>query len=228
MFEFAKQQLQTTITPHLTSLNQTITTLRTHPTVASKQLMSSSQPAQAAANSNSSISNNFTAPISLSEFHPLIPSAGKSSGGKKSIDSDAAEIMPEPVDTTTAPDFSHIYFESELFKITLSDAEYDSLDVHGGKGQGGLHSLDLEVDHGYMGLKDLKSIDIGTGNGPYAPPGSVFYIHKALLASLSPELRKHTDNQMKEGLRGEMVLGEVDRPTMQRFLQWAYRGEYTV
>jgi len=57
---------------------------------------------------------------------------------------------------------------------------------------------------------------------------SVFYIHKALLASLSPELKKHSDNQMKEGLAGEMVLEEVDRKTMQRFLQWAYRGEYTV
>ncbi|RPB26611.1 hypothetical protein L211DRAFT_835409 [Terfezia boudieri ATCC MYA-4762] len=160
-----------------------------------------------------------TTPIlSLSDIHPLIPLGAKN---KKSTDAAAAATpttgeTTDPMDTgtVTTPDFNHIYFESSLFKITLSDAAHDSLDIHGGK-QSQLQAKD-----------DLKTtID----SGPYAEGGgSVFYIHKALLASLSPELRKHTDNQMREGLRGEMLLGEVDRQTMQRFLQWAYRGEYTV
>ncbi|KAF8466993.1 hypothetical protein BDZ91DRAFT_696403 [Kalaharituber pfeilii] len=57
---------------------------------------------------------------------------------------------------------------------------------------------------------------------------SVFYAHKELLASLSPELRRHIHNEMKEGLSGEMVLHDVDKDTVQCFLQWAYIKEYTV
>ncbi|KAF8466992.1 hypothetical protein BDZ91DRAFT_696402 [Kalaharituber pfeilii] len=57
---------------------------------------------------------------------------------------------------------------------------------------------------------------------------SVFYAHKELLASLSPELRRHTHNEMKEGLCGELVLHDVDKYTVQRFLQWAYLKEYTI
>ncbi|KAF8461193.1 hypothetical protein BDZ91DRAFT_737403 [Kalaharituber pfeilii] len=56
---------------------------------------------------------------------------------------------------------------------------------------------------------------------------NTFYIQRELLASLSPELRKHIDNEMKEGIKGEMALHDVDRDTLQRFLQWAYVKEYT-
>ncbi|KAF8470736.1 hypothetical protein BDZ91DRAFT_718876 [Kalaharituber pfeilii] len=56
---------------------------------------------------------------------------------------------------------------------------------------------------------------------------TTFYIHRDLLASLSPELRKHIDNEMKEGLSGEMLLHDVDKDTLRRFLQWAYVKEYT-
>ncbi|KAF8455613.1 hypothetical protein BDZ91DRAFT_746404 [Kalaharituber pfeilii] len=58
--------------------------------------------------------------------------------------------------------------------------------------------------------------------------GSACYVHKELLARLSPEWRQHTDNQMKEGLKGEMLLREVDQVTLQKFLQWAYLKEYTI
>ncbi|KAF8471102.1 hypothetical protein BDZ91DRAFT_791306 [Kalaharituber pfeilii] len=58
--------------------------------------------------------------------------------------------------------------------------------------------------------------------------GSAYYIHKELLASLSAEWRQHTDNEMKEGLTGEMLLREVDNTTLQRFLQWVYFREYTI
>ena len=242
MFEFAKNQLHTikstTITPTLTSLNATITTLRPHATgaTASKHAtntctvdhtrgdsgsgsgysMSVSHPA--GAGTGLPATPNLTL---LSDIHPLIPLGAKN---KKSTDATAVAMLTssEIVDlmdtsTVTTPDFNHVYFESSLFKITLSDSAHDSLDIHGGK---------LQPQSQLQTKDDLKAT---IESGPYADGGgSVFYIHKALLASLSPELRKHTDNQMREGLRGEMLLGEVDRQTMQRFLQWAYRGEYTV
>ncbi|KAF8453383.1 hypothetical protein BDZ91DRAFT_853225 [Kalaharituber pfeilii] len=58
--------------------------------------------------------------------------------------------------------------------------------------------------------------------------GAVYNIHKELLASLSPEFRKHTDNQMREGLHSEMLVRDVNKRTMEHFLQWAYVRDYTV
>ncbi|KAF8459861.1 hypothetical protein BDZ91DRAFT_785590 [Kalaharituber pfeilii] len=56
----------------------------------------------------------------------------------------------------------------------------------------------------------------------------VFYVHKGILASISPEFLKHIENEMREGLEGEMRLREVDMGTMQAFLKWAYLNEYSV
>ncbi|KAF8465072.1 hypothetical protein BDZ91DRAFT_640047, partial [Kalaharituber pfeilii] len=53
-------------------------------------------------------------------------------------------------------------------------------------------------------------------------------VHKSLLASLSPELQKHTNNEMREGTEGVMELSEVDESTMEAFLEWAYFKDYTV
>ena len=36
-----------------------------------------------------------------------------------------------------------------------------------------------------------------------------YLIHRSLLASISPELGKHTNNEMKEGKEGRMILREV-------------------
>ncbi|RPB25669.1 hypothetical protein L211DRAFT_95565 [Terfezia boudieri ATCC MYA-4762] len=55
-----------------------------------------------------------------------------------------------------------------------------------------------------------------------------YLIHRSLLASVSPELAKHTNNDMKEGKEGRMILHEVNATTIERFLQWAYKGHYTV
>jgi len=57
---------------------------------------------------------------------------------------------------------------------------------------------------------------------------SVYYVHKALLASLSPELEKHANNDMKEGVEGVMTLHEVHCPTLRRFLEWAYTQNYSM
>ncbi|KAF8461619.1 hypothetical protein BDZ91DRAFT_736678 [Kalaharituber pfeilii] len=57
---------------------------------------------------------------------------------------------------------------------------------------------------------------------------TTLFVHRELLASLSPELRKHIDNEMKEGLNGEMVLYDVDEVTVQCFLQWAYVRDYKI
>ena len=108
--------------------------------------------------------------------------------------------------TSTNVDFDNLFFESELFKITLTDPS---------------ESLPITIAHGSRPELDESTTSTShTGNS-----GTVFYVHKRLLSSLSPELAKHTDNRMKEGLSGEMALGEVDTSTMQWFLQWAYRGE---
>lgn len=231
MFEYAKHQLHTlkgaTITPTLTSLNATITTLRPHATgaIAGKHATNTNSSSMSLSHPAGAGTGTATAPtLNLSDIHPLIPLGAKN---KKSADAAAmiptsGEIIdPTASSTVTTPDFNHIYFESSLFKIILSDAAHDALEIHGGKPQ---PQSQLQTKD------DLKaSIDLGPyAGGEEDGTGSVFYIHKALLASLSPELRRHTDNQMREGLRGEMLLGEVDRQTMQRFLQWAYRGEYTV
>ena len=53
-----------------------------------------------------------------------------------------------------------------------------------------------------------------------------FFVHKELLASLSPELEKHVKNDMREGKEGQMELGEVDIGTMKAFLCWVYKQEY--
>ncbi|KAF8460191.1 hypothetical protein BDZ91DRAFT_785494 [Kalaharituber pfeilii] len=53
-----------------------------------------------------------------------------------------------------------------------------------------------------------------------------FFIHKALLASLSPELHKHVNNQMREGQEGIIELSDVEQETFKAFLFWAYAREY--
>lgn len=55
---------------------------------------------------------------------------------------------------------------------------------------------------------------------------SAFYVHKGLLASLSPELGKHVKNDMREGKEGQMQVSEVEEDTMIAFLCWAYRHDY--
>ncbi|KAF8445446.1 hypothetical protein BDZ91DRAFT_753687 [Kalaharituber pfeilii] len=59
------------------------------------------------------------------------------------------------------------------------------------------------------------------------PQKRKFYVHRGLLASLSPELDKHANNNMKEGLEGNMELSDVEEATMKAFLEWAYTKDYT-
>jgi len=53
-----------------------------------------------------------------------------------------------------------------------------------------------------------------------------FFIHKTLLSSLSTELDKHVNNDMKEGRENLIELSEVDEPTLEAFLEWAYFQDY--
>ena len=106
--------------------------------------------------------------------------------------------------TATKVDLDSLLFESELFRITLTDP-----------------SESLPIQDPTMSSKLKELITTSTKHNS----GTVFYVHKRLLTMLSPELAKHTDNRMREGLSGEMALGGVDISTMLWFLQWAYRGE---
>ena len=51
-------------------------------------------------------------------------------------------------------------------------------------------------------------------------------IHKNLLASISPELDKHVNNDMKEGIEGIINLPDEDEEVLTLFTEWAYTGDY--
>ena len=53
-----------------------------------------------------------------------------------------------------------------------------------------------------------------------------YFVHKTLLSSLSTELDKHVNNDMKEGRENLIELSEVDEPTLEAFLEWAYYQDY--
>ncbi|KAF8460196.1 hypothetical protein BDZ91DRAFT_430478 [Kalaharituber pfeilii] len=57
-------------------------------------------------------------------------------------------------------------------------------------------------------------------------PATEFFIHKALLASLSNELDKHVNNDMREGQESTIELTDVDEETLKGFLLWAYTRDY--
>ena len=51
-------------------------------------------------------------------------------------------------------------------------------------------------------------------------------IHKNLLASISPELDKHVNNDMREGIEGIICLPDEGEDVLTLFTQWAYSGDY--
>jgi len=53
-------------------------------------------------------------------------------------------------------------------------------------------------------------------------------IHKKLLASISPELGKHVNNRMREGIEGIIRLPEEGEEVLTLFTEWAYTGDYTL
>jgi len=52
-------------------------------------------------------------------------------------------------------------------------------------------------------------------------------IHKKLLASISPELDKHVNNDMREGIEGIIRLPDEGEEVLTLFTQWAYTGDYS-
>ena len=58
--------------------------------------------------------------------------------------------------------------------------------------------------------------------------GKRMEIHRNLLASISPELNKHVNNDMKEGIEGIIRLPEEEEETLILFSEWAYTGTYTI
>ncbi|RPB23932.1 hypothetical protein L211DRAFT_825130 [Terfezia boudieri ATCC MYA-4762] len=88
------------------------------------------------------------------------------------------------------------FLSSDVFKIVLKDAISESQDS-----------------------PSPIATKSGSGNPEY-------YIHKTLLSSLSTELHKHVNNDMKEGKENLIELGEVDEPTVEAFLEWAYFKDY--
>ena len=108
--------------------------------------------------------------------------------------------------TSTLLDQEFSFFRSDFFKLILKHPR--------GPQQG--KKTDLTA------IPPLTSIQ----EGNQVPDESSFFVHKRLLASLSPELEKHVNNDMREGREGQMHLSEVEEETMIAFLCWAYRHDY--
>ncbi|KAF8463277.1 hypothetical protein BDZ91DRAFT_731906 [Kalaharituber pfeilii] len=142
--------------------------------------------------------------------------------------------QPESGKNQLKPNYDCRIFESEFFKIILPDAQVSTAEDSEQRPAEGSTTEKSPAEVSAEKSPSTASSDAINTAPPYrnhnstTGEGLVFYIHKALLASLSPELRRHTDNDMKEGLKGEMVLRGVDLTTMQMFLQWAYTKDYTV
>lgn len=85
----------------------------------------------------------------------------------------------------------------------------------------------MKNPHGpQAGQTDTPNALSGGDTGDLFGTEPAFFVHKALLASLSPELEKHVKNDMREGREGEMQLSEVDKETLLAFLCWAYSNSY--
>ncbi|KAH0605441.1 uncharacterized protein H6S33_004663 [Morchella sextelata] len=54
-----------------------------------------------------------------------------------------------------------------------------------------------------------------------------FHVHKQLLAEISPALKSHVFNDMKEGRENCMEMEHVTPQTMCQFLEFCYTGEYS-
>ncbi|KAF8459924.1 hypothetical protein BDZ91DRAFT_740596 [Kalaharituber pfeilii] len=96
------------------------------------------------------------------------------------------------------------FLHTDCFKIVLKDVIAES---------------NLEATTSSTSAKQAEPTDSNGG----IPDEAVFYVHRSVLASLSAELDKHVNNDMKEGTQGVMELSDVDRVTMTAFLGWAYR-----
>ena len=57
--------------------------------------------------------------------------------------------------------------------------------------------------------------------------GNPYYIHSDLVASHSVPLGRMINGGMAEAQQGFAVLDDVDEETIQRFIEWCYKGYYT-
>ena len=58
------------------------------------------------------------------------------------------------------------------------------------------------------------------------PDGKRMEMHKKLLASISPELNKHVNNDMREGIEGIIHFTDEGEEMLTLFIEWAYTGDY--
>ena len=102
--------------------------------------------------------------------------------------------------------FNHAWVKSPIFTITLADPINPVLrEISRAKTGGASKSL------------RKRAVDMPE-----------YSLHQEVLTSLSKELERHINNQMREGHKKQMVLHEVDSATFERFVEWAYTGKYKV
>ncbi|KAF8459930.1 hypothetical protein BDZ91DRAFT_834898 [Kalaharituber pfeilii] len=130
-----------------------------------------------------------------------------------SADCNTAGMAILPRSSTNIPENSNPasvkFLHTDFFKIVLKDVVARSK---------------LEAKTSPPDPNQTKPTDTEGG----IPDEAVFYAHRSLLTSLSAELDKHVNNDMREGIQGVMELSEVDEATMTAFLQWAYKDDYTI
>ena len=84
-----------------------------------------------------------------------------------------------------------------------------------------------DADRGSTDVPPAGDKDINDSHDhlPDAPIMPEYHVHQEII-SVSEELERHVNNQMREGQERRMVLHEVDSTTFGRFLEWAYTGKY--
>lgn len=140
----------------------------------------------------------------------------------------------------TTPTFNPSLFKSPLFTIALADP-FDALRVkvfadYGAPVPDRVNFSSVEdndenmPDRATLDDSDECLPDQAIPNDSDDLPAramSEYFVHQIII-SVSEELEKHMNNEMKEGKERRMVLHEVDTDTFERFLQWAYTGEYSL
>ncbi|KAI9808038.1 MAG: hypothetical protein M1827_007544 [Pycnora praestabilis] len=77
-------------------------------------------------------------------------------------------------------------------------------------------------------MSDASQSDYASTPFKFIVDGNPYYIHAHLVSRYSNPLDRMINGQMAEAQKGFAVLEEVDEGTFERFIEWAYKGYYTV
>ena len=111
-----------------------------------------------------------------------------------------------------------------FFKIILKDADPNKRKRSGEDDTDANTDVDTAIDSMGSGTNPTASQTNTHATGSASLPE--YFMHKALLSSLSTELYNHANNNMREGRENVIELSDIDGPTLELFLEWAYFEDY--